>query len=69
MHEVDSRQSQFQLGMKFCFRKIALDAPSFLSLRIQNQYGGSPQRIEAVEVNGMFFDVGFNRNEVVIDEG
>jgi hypothetical protein len=55
--------------MKFCFRKIALDAPSFLSLRIQNQYGGSPQRIEAVEVNGMFFDVGFNRNEVVIDEG
>ena len=40
VHEGNSRQAQLQLSAEFRLRKIALNAPSLLSFRIQNQDGG-----------------------------
>ena len=40
----------------------------FNSVRIEYQHSGCPQRIETVEVGGMFFDVCLEWDEVFVDE-
>ena len=46
------------------FDPIALDA-----LRIQDQDGRGPARIEPMEPCRMFLDMGFDREEIRVDEG
>ena len=40
----------------------------FNSVRIEYQHSGCPQRVETVEVGGMFFDVCLEWDEVFVDE-
>jgi hypothetical protein len=41
---------------------------SFLSIRIEYQHARRPESVETMKVSGMFFDVCFERDEVVVDE-
>ena len=50
------------------FRQITFDAVAFVTFRIQDQNRRRPDSVESFEVRGMFFDVGFERDEVFVDE-
>lgn len=68
-HESDARQTHLQVRAKLVDRKITLDAIAFLSVWIEYEHGWRPERVEPVEVSGMFLDVCFKWHEVVVDEG
>ena len=56
------------MSSKFLARKITFQAEAFHSAAIQEQDGGRPQYVKAVEVRGRLFDVDSDRKEVLIDE-
>src|SRR5579883_281742 len=66
--ECDAPQAHFQEGLKLVFRQVALIAQSFDSTRVQDQHGGCPTRIEAMEPRRVLLDMGLYRNEVVVDK-
>jgi len=67
-HESNAREGQFQLRAKLVFRQVTLDAKSLFAVCIEHQHGRCPQCVETMEVNGVLFDVGFERDEVVVNE-
>ena len=61
MHEGYSGQPHLLLSAKFILREVTLDPPPFVAVRVHNEHGRCPYRIEAMKVGGMFFDVCFHR--------
>ena len=57
------------MGAKLLLRKVALDPPPLFALRVKDEYRRRPHGVEAMEVDGMFFDVRFEGQEILIDEG
>lgn len=68
VRERNGCQSQFQLRPEFVLRQVTFVAIPFDPVRIEDQNGGSPQCVEAMEVDRVFFDVYFERDERVVDE-
>jgi len=56
------------LRSKLLVRQVAVDANTFLAVWIEYQYGGCPNCVETMEVSRTFFDVGFERDKVFVDE-
>src|SRR5215213_23456 len=67
-HKSNAGETHFQLRAEFIRRQIALETMPFNSARIEYEHGGCPQRVETMEVGGMFFDVCLEWNEVLVDE-
>ncbi|HEY5839045.1 MAG TPA: hypothetical protein VIT19_08420 [Pyrinomonadaceae bacterium] len=68
MHERHPRNAHLQTSAKPLLRQIAFDAVAFDAFRIQDQNRRRPNRVEAFEVRGMFLDVSFEWDEVLVDE-
>lgn len=68
VHERHARKSHLQARAKPILRQIAFDAITLDAFRIQYQNRGRPDCLESFEVRGMFFDVGFERNERGVNE-
>jgi hypothetical protein len=68
VHERDARKSHLQACAKPILRQITFDAITLDAFRIQNQNRWCPDCLEPFEVRGMFFDVGFERNERRVNE-
>ena len=68
VHERDASEAHFQLRTKFISWQIALETLPFYSVRIKDEHGWRPHCVKAMEVDRMFFDVCFERDEVVVDE-
>lgn len=69
MHEGNPRQPHFQLCAELGLRQVPFDPPPLYPVRIEYQHRGSPYRVEAVEVSGVFFYVSLKGQEVLVDEG
>jgi hypothetical protein len=48
--------------------QVTFDAITLNTIGVQNQNGGRPKCVEAMEPGGMFFDVSFQRNEALVDK-
>ncbi len=68
VRERNGGQSQFQLRPEFVVGQVTFVAIPFDAVRIEDENGGSPQCVEAMEVDRVFFDVYFERYERVVDE-
>jgi hypothetical protein len=68
VHERHARNAHLKSCAEPVFRQIAFDAGPFDAFRIQDQNRRRPDRVEAFEVRGMFLDVRFKWDEVLIDE-
>ena len=68
VHERHARDAHLQTSAEPILRQIAFDAVAFDAFGIQNENRRRPNRVEAFEVRGMFFDVSFEWDEVLIDE-
>ena len=68
VHERHPRNAQLETSAKPLLRQIAFDAVAFDTFGIKDQNRGRPNRVEAFEVRGMFLDMRFKRDEVLIDE-
>jgi hypothetical protein len=53
----DASQSHVEKNAKLVFWKIAFQSPSLLAVRVEDQNGRSPERIEAAKVFRVLFDV------------
>ena len=68
VHERHARESHLQARAKPILRQITFDAITLDAFRIQYQNRGRPDCLESFEVRGVFFDVGFERNERSVNE-
>jgi hypothetical protein len=68
IHESNSRQSELELRPELVSRQIAFQSRTFFSVCIEQQYGWGPNRIEAMEISGVLFDVGLKWDEVVVNK-
>ncbi|MFY9618635.1 MAG: hypothetical protein WAM70_22185 [Pyrinomonadaceae bacterium] len=68
MHERHSCDAHLKTRAEPIFRQITFDAIPFDTFGIQNENRWCPNRVEAFEVRGMFFYVGREWDEVLIDE-
>ena len=64
----DSRETHFQLRAKLILRQVAFDPVSFLTFRIEYDYSRCPRSVKTMEISRVFFDVCFERDEVVVDK-
>ena len=67
-HEGDARQPNFQTRAEPVCRQVAFKAITFLTVRVCNENRRRPNRVEALEPCGMLFDMGFERDECLVDE-
>lgn len=49
-------------------RKIALEPPSFLSVRIEDEYGRGPKRVKAPKVFRVLFYMDVKRDKILFNE-
>jgi len=68
VHERHSCETHFQSRAEPVLWQIAFDAIAFDAFGIQDEDRWRPNRVEAFEASGMFFDVRFEWDEVLIDE-
>jgi hypothetical protein len=68
VHESHASQTHFQTRAKPILWQIALNARTLDTIRIRDENGRGPQRVEAMEPRRMLFDVSFERNKVLMDE-
>ena len=68
VHERHASQIHFQTSAKPILWQVTFDAVTLHTIGVQNENGRRPKCVEAMEPCGMFFDVGFQRNKVVMDE-
>ena len=68
VHERNSGNSQFQLRSKLVLWQVTFVAIPFDAVRIEDDDGGSPHCVESMEVDWMFLDMYFERDEGVVDE-
>jgi hypothetical protein len=57
------------LRLELVFRKIAFDAMPLGAFGIKDDDARGPGRVEAVKPRRVFLDMGFNWDEVRVDEG
>jgi hypothetical protein len=67
-HKGDTRQPNFQTRAKPVCGQVAFNPIAFLTVGFRNKNRRRPDRIEAFEPCGMFFDMGFERDEGLVDE-
>ena len=68
-HDRHTRQSHFEIRAKLFFRQIAFESPALVTVRVRDQNGRGPKRIEAVKVFRILFDVNFEGDKVLVYEG
>ena len=68
VHEGHARETKLKLCAKFIVRQIALNAVLFVSVCIENENRRRPECVEAMKVDRVFFDVSFERDEILVDE-
>jgi len=56
-HERDAGEAQFQISLEFLSGEIPFQPPTFLPVWVHYENGRRPDRVEAVEVSGIFLDV------------
>jgi hypothetical protein len=69
VHEGNTRETHIQLRPEFVIRQIALETMPLNAVCIQYENCWCPRNVEAMEVDRVFFDVHFERDEVFVDEG
>lgn len=67
-HEGDPGQTHFQLCAKLILRQVAFDPVSFFAFWIEYDYSRCPRGVKTMEISRVFFDVCFERDEVVVDK-
>ena len=68
VHERHTRDAHLQTRAEPIFRQITFNAGAFDAFGIQNENRRRPDRVESFEVRGVFFDVSFEWDEVLVDE-
>jgi len=68
VHEGDSTQSALQRSFEIFIRQIAFQSHAFPALAVEQKHGGRPDGIETMEPSRMFLDVGFDGQEILVDE-
>jgi hypothetical protein len=68
MHERPTRDAHLKSRAKPILRQIAFDPIPFDAFGIENKNRRRPNRTEAFEVSGMFLDMSFEWDEVLINE-
>jgi len=68
LHESQPGHGHFQTRTKPLFWQIAFDPVALLSVGIRYQDGRCPESVEAFEPRGMFFDMGFERDESLMNK-
>ena len=66
--KIKARDGHFQARLKPILRQITFDSVALDGFGIHNEQSRRPQRIESLEPCGMFFDVGFERYEGLMNE-
>jgi len=68
LHELDASDCHLQAGLEPVLGQITFDSVTLDTLRIHHQDRGRPQRREPLKPGRMFFDMGSERNEGLINE-
>ena len=66
--EGDPSQGHPQFCLELFLGEVAFDAVAFGALGIEDQNGRSPGRVEAMEPGSVFLNVGFDGEEIRVDE-
>ena len=68
VHECDSTQSALERSPEIFIGQIAFQAYAFLALAVEQKHGGRPDGIEAMEPSRMLLGVGFDGQEILLNE-
>jgi len=68
VHESHTSQTHFQTRAKPILWQIAFDAITLDTIRIHDEDGRRPKRVEAMEPRRVLFDVSFERHKILMDE-
>ena len=66
--ECDPGQTHFQLRAKLILRQVAFNPISFFAFGIEYDYSRCPRGVKTMEISRVFFDMCFERDEVVVDK-
>jgi len=69
LHKADACQTEEELRGEFVLGQVAFDAMTLFAVFVEDEGGGRPEGIEAVEAGGVFLDVDGERDEFLVDEG
>jgi len=67
-YERYSTKAALESSKKIVIRQIAFQTHSLLAILVEQQHGGSPHGVKAMEPCWMFLDVGFYRDEVLANK-
>jgi hypothetical protein len=68
VNECKAAESAFERGREVLFAEIAFKASSLFTVGVEDEDGWGPYGFEAVEPCRVFLDMGFDGNEVLMDE-
>jgi hypothetical protein len=68
LHEAHSSQAEKQLSCEFIFGEIAFDAVALLAIFVEDERGGRPHGVKAMEPCWILLDVNGERYVVLINE-
>ena len=68
VHERDPAETTCQGCHEFGIWQISFDTDALLPVAVEEQDRRRPDRVKSVEPRRMFFDVGFDRDEMLVDE-
>jgi hypothetical protein len=66
--ESHASQAHFQSRAKPILRQLTFDPVALYSIGVHHENGRRPQRIKAMKPGGMFLNVSFERNKVLMDK-
>ena len=64
----DACQPHFEVCPEFFLRQIPLQSPAFFAVRVGDQNGRRPERVETMEIARIFLYVYTERDEIFVDE-
>ena len=68
LDERDPAQAAHQRGVEIGVRQIAFETDALSAVAVEEEHRRRPDRLEAMEPRRMFLDVGFDRDELLVDE-
>lgn len=68
VHERDASETALQCGDEVLIRQIAFQANALFAFAVEKKYSRGPYGFKAMEPRGMFFDVSFHGQKILVNE-
>ena len=68
VHEGNPPETALESGEKVAVRQITFEPHPLFTVTIEQKHSGGPHSVKAVEPGRVFLNVGFHRNEILLNE-